>query len=652
MPNKWLYPSVYRLVSISRFFKRCIMLGADLVALPVLVAVAYALRLNTFTPHFDDIWLFVATPLVAVPVLYLAGFYRSIVRYLGAEVAWSLLVGVLVSVSALAALSYMVPEASVPRSVFLIWGMLAILYLGGSRFLMRRFLVNVLGGGLNRQPVAVFGAGGAGAQLVSGLQSSTEFFPSLVVDDDASKHGTLLAGVPIVSRDALEQAAKQKKVSAVLMALPSISRSRRMAIVRWLETLNVRVQTVPALVDIAMGKARLEEVRDVAIEDLLGRDSVPPRKDLLHRCISGKHVLVTGAGGSIGSELCRQILKLSPSRLVLFEQSEFSLYAIEKELRQIVAERKLKVEVVPVLGSVVNRGLMEHHCRMHRIDTVYHAAAYKHVPIVEANPASGVRNNILGTLESAQGAEAAGVKHFILVSTDKAVRPTNVMGATKRFAELVLQAMASRESGTVFSMVRFGNVLGSSGSVVPLFRDQIRRGGPVTVTHPDVIRYFMTIPEASQLVIQAGAMAKGGEVFVLDMGEPVRIVDLASTMIHLMGMSVKDEANPHGDIALEFTGLRPGEKLYEELIIGECSVRTEHDMIMQASEETLSWDEIHFALEAFRKALERGDNDAMKALLRSYVAGYAPGSVGSEQTATMPTRELPRRAVGALSLPD
>lgn len=651
MPSKWLYPPVYRLVSISRFFKRCIMLGADLVAFPLLVAVAYALRFNTLTPQIHDAWLFVAAPLVAVPILYFTGFYKSIVRYLGAEVAWSLLAGVVISVAVLAGASYMVEDAAIPRSIFLIWGMLAVLYLGGSRFLMRRFLVKILGG-LNRQPVAVFGAGGAGAQLVSGLQSSTEFFPALVVDDDSSKQGTLLAGVPVVPRKALEKAARQGKVSAVLMAVPSISRPRRMEIVRWLETLNIRVQTVPSIVDIAMGKARLEEVRDVAIEDLLGRDPVPPRQDLLHRCISGKHVLVTGAGGSIGSELCRQILKLSPSQLVLFEQSEFALYAIEKELRKLAVSQGLKVDIVPVLGSVVNRGLMARLCAEHRVDTVYHAAAYKHVPIVESNPSSGVRNNILGTLEAAQGAEAAGVQHFILVSTDKAVRPTNVMGATKRFAELVLQAMAARGSDTVFSMVRFGNVLGSSGSVVPLFRDQICNGGPVTVTHPDVIRYFMTIPEASQLVIQAGAMARGGEVFVLDMGEPVRIVDLAITMIHLMGLTVRDEGNPNGDIALSFSGLRPGEKLYEELIIGECSVRTEHDMIMQASEESLSWDEVQFALEAFRKALERGDNDGMKALLRSYVAGYAPGSTGSQATAAMATRELPRRVSNAVSLPD
>ena len=319
-----------------------------------------------------------------------------------------------------------------------------------------------------------------------------------------------------------------------------------------------------------------------------------------------------------------------------------SLYAIEKELAAFIDAKALQVELFPVLGSVVNRGHIERICRNYRVDTVYHAAAYKHVPIVEANPSAGVRNNILGTLEAAQGAEAAGVKHFILVSTDKAVRPTNVMGATKRFAEIVLQAMAHRGSDTVFSMVRFGNVLGSSGSVVPLFRDQIQRGGPLTVTHPDVIRYFMTIPEASQLVIQAGAMAKGGEVFVLDMGEPVRIVDLARTMIHLMGLSVKDDETPNGDVELAFTGLRPGEKLYEELLIGECSVGTEHEMIMQATEERLGWDEIQFALESFRKALEKGDKVALKSLLRSYVVGYEPGTNGTRSLESMQTRELPR----------
>ncbi|MED5431078.1 MAG: nucleoside-diphosphate sugar epimerase/dehydratase [Pseudomonadota bacterium] len=651
MPSKFLYPPVYRLISLSRTSKRAVMLLADVIAAPLLVWLAYSLRFNTFVTDIQDPWLLLAAPAVLVPSLYLAGFYRSIVRYLGAEVAWSMLAGVLTSVLALAAASYMVPETTAPRSIFLIWGMLCMLYLGGSRFVMRRFLVYVLGGALDRQPVAIFGAGGAGAQLVAGLQSSAEFFPAMVVDDAFNKQGTLLAGVPVVDRASLEKACRRGKVSSVLLAVPSLSRTRRMAIVRWLETLNVRVQTVPAFTDIANGKARIEEVKDVSIEDLLGRDAVPPQPDLLHRCISGKHVLVTGAGGSIGSELCRQILKLKPSCLILFEQSEFSLYAIEKELAAFIAAKGLQVELRAMLGSVVNRGHVERICREYRVDTVYHAAAYKHVPIVEDNPSAGVRNNIIGTLEAAQGAEAAGVKHFILVSTDKAVRPTNVMGATKRFAELVLQAMADRGSETVFSMVRFGNVLGSSGSVVPLFRDQIQRGGPVTVTHPDVIRYFMTIPEASQLVIQAGAMAKGGEVFVLDMGEPVRILDLATTMVHLMGLSVKDDENPNGDIEITFSGLRPGEKLYEELLIGECSVGTEHEMIMQATEERLTWDEIQFALEAFRKALERGDKTALKSLLRSYVAGYQPGTNGSRSLDTMQTRELPK-LVASNQLPD
>lgn len=643
MSSAFLYPPVFRLISLNRRAKRVVMLAADLVAVPLLVWVAFSLRFNSFTtPPIHDLWVFLAAPLVLIPALYLAGFYKSIVRYLGAEVAWSMLTSVFSSVVVLAAASYLVPDTTVPRSVFLIWGMLALLYLGGSRFVMRRFLVYVLGGALNRQPVAIFGAGGAGAQLVVGLQSSAELFPAMVVDDAYNKRGTLLAGVPVVDREALEKACRRGKVTSVLLAVPSLSRSQRMAIVRWLETLNVKVQTVPSFSDIASGKARIEEIKDVSIEDLLGRDSVPPKQELLHRCISGKHVLVTGAGGSIGSELCRQILKLKPSCLILFEQSELSLYAIEKEMAAFIDAKGLQVELFAMLGSVVNRGHIERVCRGYRVDTVYHAAAYKHVPIVEANPSAGVRNNILGTLEAAQGAEAAGVKHFILVSTDKAVRPTNVMGATKRFAEMVLQAMADRGSDTVFSMVRFGNVLGSSGSVVPLFRDQIQRGGPLTVTHPDVIRYFMTIPEASQLVIQAGAMAKGGEVFVLDMGEPVRIVDLARTMVHLMGLSVKDDESPNGDIELAFTGLRPGEKLYEELLIGECSVGTEHEMIMQATEERLSWGEIQFALESFRKALDKGDKSALKALLRSYVAGYQPGTNGSRSLESMQTRELPR----------
>lgn len=614
---------VSRVLHCSRWQKRAIMLVSDAVALPALLWVAYALRFSSTTPTVDDPWLFPAATAISLCTLYICGFYRSIVRYLGAEAAWSIVFGMGAAVVILAATAYMT-TAGVPRSVFVIFWLLAVLYLGASRFMARRFLFRVMAGYLNREPVAVFGAGGAGAQLVVALQSGSELRPVLVVDDDPGKQNTLLSGVPVVDRQGLRRTVEQGNLRTVLLAMPSLPRHRRMTLVNWLETLGVRVQTVPAFQDIASGRARLDEIQDVTIEDLLGRDTVPPRLDLLSRCISGKHVLVTGAGGSIGSELCRQVLKLAPGRLVLLEQSEVALYDTERELRAMAAASGRDVDIVPMLGSVVNRGHVRRLCEENRIDTLYHAAAYKHVPIVEENPSAGVRNNIIGTLAAAEGAEAAGVSHFILVSTDKAVRPTNVMGATKRFAEMVLQAMARRGSDTVFSMVRFGNVLGSSGSVVPLFRDQIRGGGPVTVTHPDVIRYFMTIPEAAQLVIQAGAMARGGEVFVLDMGEPVRILDLAYTMIRLMGLTVRDEENPDGDIEVTFTGLRPGEKLFEELLIGDASVRTEHEMIMQADEETLSDEEVTTALEAFRAALDRGHSEPLKALLRSYVKGYQP----------------------------
>ena len=624
--------SVSRVLQCSRWQKRGIMMIADALILPLLLWGAYALRFSTVQPVVHDSWLFPVAALTSVAMLYVCGFYRSILRYLGSEAAWSIVTGMAASVITLAAMSYMVP-AEVPRSIFVIYWLLGTMYLGASRFLARRFLFRVMAGYLNRERVAVFGAGEAGAQLVAALQSGRELNPVLVVDDDPGKQGSLLCGVPVVNRQGLQAKAKQGAVSTVLLALPTLPRHRRMALVNWLEQLDIRVQTVPTFNDIASGRARLDEIQDVAIEDLLGRDTVPPRLDLLSRCISGKHVLVTGAGGSIGSELCRQIVKLAPARLVLLEQSEVALYDIERELRGLIEQSGRDTTLVPMLGSVVNRGHVQRLCRENRIDTLYHAAAYKHVPIVEANPAAGVRNNIIGTLAAAEGAEAAGVKHFILVSTDKAVRPTNVMGATKRFAEMVLQTMAARGSETVFSIVRFGNVLGSSGSVVPLFRDQIRQGGPVTVTHPEVVRYFMTIPEASQLVIQAGAMAKGGEVFVLDMGEPVRILDLAQTMIRLMGLSVRDESNPEGDIEIVFSGLRPGEKLFEELLIGDASVRTEHEMIMQAHEETLSDSDVVTAMEAFRAALDRGQSEPLKALLRSYVNGYQPRQEDGEAPA-------------------
>ena len=642
------HPLLKAVLDSARWQKRVIMLTADGLALPLMLWMAYALRFSTVDVTIEPWWLLPGAAVISVANLYICGFYRSIVRYLGSEAVWSIVIGMGCAVVTLAGTAYMM-ELLVPRSVFIIFWVLSVLYLGASRFVARRVLFRLVSGYFNREPVAIYGAGAAGGQLAAALQSAGELRPVLIVDDEPGKQNMLLSGVPVSGRGRLAEMVQEGEVRTVLLAMPSMPRHRRMALVTWLEKLGVRVQTVPSFVDIASGRARLEEIKDIAIEDLLGRDPVPPHPELLSRCISGKNVLVTGAGGSIGSELCRQIIKLGPCSLVLLEQSELALYDIERELKSALRAANLDIPVVPMLGSVVNRGYVKRLCERCAIDTLYHAAAYKHVPIVEGNPAAGVRNNILGTLETAQGAEAAGVKHFILISTDKAVRPTNVMGATKRFAEMILQAMATKGSATVFSMVRFGNVLGSSGSVVPLFRAQIARGGPVTVTHPDVIRYFMTIPEAAQLVIQAGAMAKGGEVFVLDMGDPVRIVDLAHTLIRLMGFTVRDEANPEGDIEVAFTGLRPGEKLYEELLIGECSTHTEHGMIMQASEEMLSLEEIRRALDAFRGTLEQGDTEAMKALLCSYVNGY---TAHQPDGAASPSRmsPTPLRETAALSL--
>lgn len=631
------------MLRFPRWQKSAIMLVADAVAIPMLLWCAYALRFSSTTPVILDPWLFPVAIVITLVALYSFGFYRSIVRYLGTEAAWAIGLGISAAVMALAALSYMVP-AEIPRSIFLIYWLMGLFYFGASRFMVRRFLFFITSGYLNAESVAVFGAGAAGAQLVAALQAGRELNPVLAVDDDPGKEGSLLGGVPVVGREALQKAVSDKELSTVLLAMPSLPRNHRMELVNWLEDLGVRVQTVPGVDEIASGRARLVDIQDVDIEDLLGRDPVPPHQDLLSRCITGKSVLVTGAGGSIGSELCRQIIKLGPVRLVLLEQSEVGLYAIDRELSELIETEGGEIELVPLLGSVINRGYVQSMCEEYQVDTLYHAAAYKHVPIVEANPASGVRNNIIGTLSAAKGAEAAGVKHFILISTDKAVRPTNVMGATKRFAEMTLQAIAERGSKTVFSMVRFGNVLGSSGSVVPLFRDQIRQGGPVTVTDPEVIRYFMTIPEAAQLVIQAGAMAKGGEVFVLDMGDPVSILELAHTMVRLMGLTVRDENNPNGDVEITFTGLRPGEKLYEELLIGDCSVATEHEMIMRAHEEMLPAGELANALEAFRHGLDRGDGDGLKALLRSYVHGYqssdSPSLPERTQTRSIETVEL------------
>jgi FlaA1/EpsC-like NDP-sugar epimerase len=471
--------------------------------------------------------------------------------------------------------------------------------------------------------VVIYGAGEAGAELAIALMAGRTYQPVAYVDEKRSLIGTLIHGVPVVPPEEVHAAVRTEGVRTILLAIPTASRVRRSEVIRELESLGVRVQSVPDLEDIAAGRARVDDLRDVDVADLLGRDPVPPNKRLLDACIRGKNVLVTGGGGSIGSELCRQILRLAPRRLCVLEMSEHALYQIERELRQMADGAGLQVEIVALLGSAHHRARMRDVMRSFAVQTVYHAAAYKHVPIVEHNMIEGIHNNLISTWYTAEAAVECGVETFVLISTDKAVNPTNVMGATKRLAEMVLQGMQRRAGGrTRFCMVRFGNVLESSGSVVPLFREQIRRGGPVTVTHPEIVRYFMMIPEAAQLVLQAGSMGLGGDVFVLDMGQPVRIQDLARRMVQLSGLTVKDDKNPDGDIEIRFTGLRPAEKLYEELLIGKNVTGTEHPMIMRAVEHSLPWDDMEQILAELMGVLDQFDCAAASALLHRAVVEY------------------------------
>jgi FlaA1/EpsC-like NDP-sugar epimerase len=498
--------------------------------------------------------------------------------------------------------------------------LLGMVYLVGGRQTVRWFLQSRDGAG---DRVIIYGAGEAGAHLVSQLQGRGDFVAIAFVDDNIALRGAVINGLEVHTPQSLKDLIDEFGVTRVLLALPSISRRRRLEIINQLEQLPVHVQTMPDTADLAAGNARVDDIREVDITDLLGRDAVPPNHKLLEACIAGRSVMVTGAGGSIGSELCLQIARLGPKRLVLLDTSEVALYMLDQALHELAHRSSLNVEIVALIGSVHHRDRMREVLETYVIETVYHAAAYKHVPLVEHNMIEGIHNNVFGTLNTAEAAVAAGVKSFVLVSTDKAVLPTNVMGATKRFAELVLQGLNQRGSSTTFCMVRFGNVLASSGSVVPLFREQIRHGGPVTVTHPEIYRYFMTIPEAASLVIQAGSMGTGGDVFVLDMGKPVRIRDLAEKMIHLMGLTVRDEdhGRRHRD---PLHGLRPAEKLYEELLIGNDVSGTEHRAVMRAEEDFLPWDELKPLLDQLWNACQRLDcNKAREVLLRA-VVGYSP----------------------------
>jgi UDP-N-acetylglucosamine 4,6-dehydratase len=617
----------------SRKVKRVISISVDSVAVIAALWLAFSLRLGEFySPPAQQLWIFLLAPAIAIPVFIRFGLYRAVIRYIGIDALWAISRAVLLFTLIFAVIVLTAEELAgvVPRTVYGINAVIVMLFVGGSRMLARWLFTSSQQqnwAALHTEhyipPVLIYGAGQAGAQLVAMLKMSNQMRPVAFIDDDETLLHQQINGLTVYPFTQLVGLIERYQVRDILLAIPSASRRRRREILQQLEQFPVHVRTLPDLMDIAEGKIEVSDIQEVDIGDLLGREPVAPDQTLLHSNITDKVVMVTGAGGSIGSELCRQIMQLSPKALVLYELSEFALYQIEKELEKCASAAPL----IPMLGSVLNENRVETICRHFQVQTIYHAAAYKHVPIVERNTNEGIQNNVFGTLHTAQAAINSGVETFVLVSTDKAVRPTNTMGASKRLAELVLQALALSSDlcrQTRFTMVRFGNVLGSSGSVVPLFREQIAAGGPVTVTDPDIIRYFMTIPEAAELVIQAGAMGQGGDVFVLDMGEPVKILELARRMIHLSGFSVRDENNPDGDIEIRFTGLRPGEKLYEELLIGDNVTETQHPKIMRAEERIITWPQLQPVLRDLRAANEANDSDRARALLLSTIEGFKP----------------------------
>ncbi|MCD6060208.1 MAG: nucleoside-diphosphate sugar epimerase [Moraxellaceae bacterium] len=612
------------LVEMSRHSKVAVMIASDSVSLLLALWLALSLRYGELWQPASTAQLlcFVFAAVSGVVALSFAGLYRWMVRYVSAETLLVIFKALIASALVLAT-AILLLKAELPRSTPLLYLLIGTILVAGSRFMAQRLLREQEKG--QRIPVVIYGAGSTGHQIGLGLHQGNTYRPVAYVDDNPALQGMTTYGLRVHSPRELPRLIEDYGVQQILLAMPELSSSRRREILMSLEGLSIKIRTVPRMQDIVAGKVAADDIQDVDPADLLGRDPVPPRPDLLGATITGKTVLVTGAGGSIGSELCRQIVGLSPARLILFEISEFALYAIESELR--ASESGRLVQLIPLLGSIQGEALMQEVMERFRVDTVFHAAAYKHVPLVEHNVVEGVRNNVFGTWATARAAIAAGVGTFVLISTDKAVRPTNVMGASKRLAELVLQALDADNHATRFCMVRFGNVLGSSGSVVPLFRDQIRRGGPVTVTHPEIIRYFMTIPEAAQLVIQAAAMAEGGDVFLLDMGEPVRIADLAKRMIHLMGFHERTAGHPNGDIEIVFTGLRPGEKLYEELLVGDQALPTDHPRIMRAREKCVSMAELARSLEVLRRACEAGDVGAICECFERLPIGYTAAGI-------------------------
>ena len=641
------------LVNLSRRNKRLVQVCTDIFLIWFALWLSFIVRLGVdemYNPIVEHRWLFLAAPVVAIPLFIRFGMYRAVMRYFGNDALVTIIKAVTLSSLILAVVVYWYSnhQVVVPRSIIFNYWWLSMVIIGGLRLIMRQYFLGDWFAGSHQIPfanrddglvkVAIYGAGTAGNQLLAALRMGRVMRPVAFIDDDSDLANRVISGLQVYKPKHLDQLINETGAQEILLALPSASRARRRDILALLEPYPLHVRSVPAFADLASGRVRVDDIQDVDIADLLGRDPVPAQEGLLERCIYKQTVLVTGAGGSIGSELCRQIMGQGPTTLLLFDHSEFNLYSILSELEQRIVRESLSVRLLPILGSVRNQQHLVDVMATWRVDTVYHAAAYKHVPMVEHNIAEGILNNVYGTLCTAQAALQTGVANFVLISTDKAVRPTNVMGSTKRLSELILQALSreaapvmygdsskiARVNKTRFTMVRFGNVLGSSGSVIPLFHEQIKAGGPLTVTHPKITRYFMTIPEAAQLVVQAGAMGQGGDVFVLDMGEPVRIVELAEKMIHLSGLSVRSQGNPQGDIAIDFTGLRPGEKLYEELLIGDDVSPTAHPMIMAANEDFLAWELLRERLTQLLAAVADDDFTRVRQLLRELVSGYSP----------------------------
>jgi len=615
---------LHHLIALSRLKKQVMMILIDLSIVIISLLLSFSIRLGEwYWPSGSLIFFLIfCAPIISFPIFFTFGMYQSIIRYIGFKSIWSIVQAVSFYSLIWGIFGFMIvgTDQGIPRSVILINWLLTLIVIGGIRMLARWLLVN--NHEINVTNVVIYGSGSAGRQLSIALMESDEYNPIAFIDDDPKIQGQSINEMKVVALTKLDLLIKKNNIKEVLLAMPSTSRKRRNEIIDFLEHFPLMVRSLPGVTELARGRVNVDDLREVNIKDLLGREIVDSNSDLLALNITDKVVMVTGAGGSIGSELCRQILLLHPKVIVLFEMSEYALYQIDRELTNSLHNTNIKL--VSLLGSVLNSKRLIHIFDKFGVQTIYHTAAYKHVPLVEFNNTEGVENNIFGTLSCAQAAISSKVETFVLISTDKAVRPTNTMGATKRYAEMILQALSHEQKATRLTMVRFGNVLGSSGSVIPMFKKQIKAGGPVTITDKEMIRYFMTIPEAVELVIQAGAMGKGGDVFVLDMGKPIKILDLAIKMINLSGFQIKDQSHPEGDIEIKYTGIRPGEKLYEELLIGNNVSKTDNSMIMRAEENSLNWSELESNLNSLKIAIRENNHQELRNLLIKAIPEFKP----------------------------